>query len=265
MPLLTQTARQEKKFINMQKKRLLGDDGMNTALIFAGGAGQRMNTQAKPKQFLELHGKPIIVYTLQHFDIHPEIDAITVVCIEGWADELAHQIKQHGIEKVRYIVPGGDGGDRSIYNGLKALEKDCHADDIVLIHDGVRPLITAELISANIEKAKRFGTAITVEPARESIVQLDDDNIISSVPPRAAMYIAKAPQSFRYALIWDLYKQAQHDGIRTIDSANLCSHYGVEMRTVPSTPNNIKITAPADYYIFRALYEAMENQQILGM
>ena len=94
---------------------------MTTALIFAGGAGQRMNTRAKPKQFLELHGKPIIIYTLEHFETHPEIDNIVVVCLEGWIQELRLMLKQYDINKVSQIVQGGIGGDISIYNGLKAL------------------------------------------------------------------------------------------------------------------------------------------------
>ena len=238
---------------------------MTTALIFAGGTGLRMNTRAKPKQFLELHGKPVIIYTLEHFEIHPEIDNIVVVCLESWIPEFRHLLKQYAIEKVSQILPGGDGGDKSVYNGLKALEGICEQGDIVLIHDGVRPLISSELISANISQAKRYGNAITVESVTESVVRLGDDDRIIDVPPRVDMYSAKAPQSFKYGMIWKLYKQAQNDRVRSIDSAHLCSIYGVEMYTVKSTPNNMKITAPADYYIFRALYEAMENQQILGI
>lgn len=238
---------------------------MTTALIFAGGTGQRMSTRAKPKQFLELHGKPIIIYTLEHFEIHPEIDNIIVVCIESWIRELGYLLKQYAFEKVSRVIPGGDGGDRSIFIGLQALEGTCSPDDIVLIHDGVRPLINEELISANIAMVKENGNAITVEAATESIVHLGSDGRIAEVPPRSDMYTAKAPQSFRYGLIWDLYRQARHDGVRTVDSASLCSIYGVEMYTVPSTENNVKITKPADYYIFRALYEAMENRQFLGV
>jgi 2-C-methyl-D-erythritol 4-phosphate cytidylyltransferase len=238
---------------------------MNAALIFAGGTGQRMNTRAKPKQFLELHGKPVILYTMKHFELHPETDEIVVVCLADWIDELTRLLRQYGIEKVSRVIPGGDGGDRSIHNGLAALEGVCKDDDIVLIHDGVRPLISGELISENIAKAKAFGAVVTVEQATESIVRLGDDDTIVSVPPRAEMYAAKAPQTFRYGLIWDLYRRARRDGVRTIDSAHLCDVFGVPMHTVLSTPNNIKITAPADYYIFRALYEAMENEQILGI
>ena len=238
---------------------------MNYALIFAGGAGQRMNTRAKPKQFLELHGKPIIIYTIEHFEKHPEISSIVVVCIKDWIDELKHLLKQYGIEKVTHIVPGGDGGDISIYNGLNVLSNECNPDDIVLIHDGVRPLINSDLITENIRVAQEYKTAITVEKVVESVVRLGRDSVISDVPPRNEMYSAKAPQTFRFDLIWDLYQKAHEKGLRTIDSSHLCSLFGQEMHTVKSTPNNIKITAPADYYIFRALYEAYENQQIIGI
>lgn len=238
---------------------------MNTALIFAGGTGQRMNSLAKPKQFLELHGKPILLYTLEHFEEHPEIDAIMVVCLESWIRELKILLRRYGIKKVSKIVPGGNTGHESIYNGLKALEDICKADDIVLIHDGVRPLITEELISANIAKVRECGTAITAEAATESVVSSKNGNLIDSVPNRSAMYTAKAPQSFYYGMISDLYRRARKDGLLTIDSAHLLSLYGIEMHMVKSPPNNMKITAPADYYIFRALYEAMESRQVFGI
>ncbi len=237
---------------------------MTTALIFAGGTGQRMNSQAKPKQFLELHGKPVLLYTMEHFERHPQIDSIQVVCLESWIPILERLLRVNEYKKVIGIVPGGSGGDESIYNGLEALEGKCSPDDIVLIHDGVRPFVNAWLISENIAKVRECGSAITVEAASESVVRLNGD-IIADVPPRSEMFSAKAPQSFRYGMIWDLYKRARKDGFGTIDSAHLCSLYGVKMHTVKSTPNNIKITAPADYYIFRALFEAMENQQILGL
>ncbi|MCL2079058.1 MAG: 2-C-methyl-D-erythritol 4-phosphate cytidylyltransferase [Oscillospiraceae bacterium] len=238
---------------------------MNTALIFAGGTGVRMNARAKPKQFLEMHGKPIIIYTIEHFEIHSEIDNIVVVCIEDRIAELKYMIKQYALDKISQIVPGGDSGDKSIYNGLQALENVCNPDDIVLIHDGVRPLINADLISANIAKVKEYGNAITIEATTESVVRLEPDNTIINVPLRNEMFTAKAPQSFRYGQIWDLYRRAERDGLRVVDSAFLCGAYNVKMHTVTSTPNNLKVTTPADYYIYRALYEAMENEQILGL
>ncbi|MBM7566466.1 IspD/TarI family cytidylyltransferase [Paenibacillus sacheonensis] len=238
---------------------------MNTALIFAGGTGQRMNSRAKPKQFLELHGKPILLYTLEHFERHSEIDNIVIVCLESWIDELKLLLRRYEIGKVKQIIPGGGTGHESIYNGLEALSEVCQANDIVLIHDGVRPLITEELISENIAKAREFGTAITVESAIESVIQSNTGDRIDAVPPRSSMYVAKAPQTFQFELIWKYYQQSHQDGLLCIDSAQMLSIYQVEMHMVKSPANNMKITSPTDYYIFRALHEALENQQIIGI
>lgn len=242
-----------------------GEISMKThALIFAGGTGQRMSTRVVPKQFLELHGKPVIIYTLEHFEEHIGVDDIVIVCLEKWIKELKALLSRYEIKKVLRVVPGGSSGTESIYNGLEAFAKVCGPDDIVLIHDGVRPLINEDLITKNIEAARQYGTAITVEAVSESVVRLDKDMRIVSVPPRSEMYVAKAPQTFRFSLIWDLYQRVHSERRGTIDSAHLCSLYGVEMHTIKSSPNNIKITAPQDFYIFRALYEAMENAQFLG-
>jgi len=238
---------------------------MNHALIFAGGTGHRMNTRSKPKQFLELHGKPIIIYTLELFEWHPEVDSITIVCLKEWIPVLRNLLRRYDITKAVRIVPGGSTGHLSIYHGLEAMKGTAQADDIVLIHDGVRPLITSELISKNIATCREKGNAITAEAARESVVQSADGEHIDSVPPRAQMYVAKAPQTFHFGDICALYERSVADGKGSIDSAHLCSMYGVPMCMVPSTRNNLKITEPADYYIVRALHDAMENEQIFGL
>ncbi len=238
---------------------------MAAVLIFAGGTGRRMNTYSKPKQFLELHGKPIIIYTLEHFEYHDEIEKITVVCLTDWIAELKGLLKRFGITKVTQILPGGETGHDSIYYGLAAMRETTEDDEIVLIHDGVRPFINEKLISRNIEAVKKYGSAITVEAARESIIRCIDGEEVFEVPPRDQMYTAKAPQSFRFGKIFKLYERARKEGIQTIDSSHLCSLYHMPMHVVESTKNNLKITEPADYYIYRALYEAMENQQIFGL
>lgn len=235
-----------------------------TALIFAGGTGQRMSTRATPKQFLELHGKPVIIYTIEHFERHPEVDRIVVVCLESWIPELKRHLRRYDIEKVTTIVPGGLTGDASIYNGLLAMRDSTADEDIVLIHDGVRPLIDEQLVSNNIATAREHGAAITVERAVESVVRVNAAGEIVDVPPRDEMHVAKAPQSFQFGLIFDAYAWAQAEKVGTIDSAHLCHLRGIRPRVVASTPNNMKITKPTDYYIFRALYEVMENQQILA-
>jgi 2-C-methyl-D-erythritol 4-phosphate cytidylyltransferase len=235
-----------------------------TALIFAGGTGQRMSTRATPKQFLELHGKPVIMYTIEHFERHPAVDSMVVVCLESWIPELKRLLRRYDIHKVTTIVAGGETGHASIYNGLLAMRETSADDDIVLIHDGVRPLIDEQLLTDNIAAVREHGAAITVERAVESVVRVNAEGQIVDVPRRDEMHVAKAPQSFRYGLIFELYAWAQAQGIATIDSAHLCHLRGIRPHVVASPPNNMKITKPTDYYVFRALYEAMENHQILA-
>lgn len=238
---------------------------MAKTLIFAGGSGQRMNSRSKPKQFLEMNGKPIIIYTLEHFEYHPEIDEIIIVCIEGWIEELKGMLSRYGITKVSTIIPGGPTGHDSIYYGLCAMKENTADDEIVLIHDGVRPLINDELISENIKCTLEYGNAITAEAVRESVVRCIDGQTIDSVPPRNEMYVSKAPQTFHFGKILSIYDKAQIDNFKSIDSSHLCSHYGEPMHMIKSTRNNMKITEPADYYIFKALYEAIEGQQVFGI
>ena len=238
---------------------------MNKVLIFAGGAGRRMNSRSKPKQFLEMHGKPILIYTLEHFQYHDDIDEIVVVCLKGWISELKRFLKIYMIDKVHIIVPGGDTGHDSIHIGLEAMKENTAPDDIILIHDGVRPLINAQLISDNIDAVRKFGNAITAEPARESVIRSVDGKTVDEEPNRNEIYVAKAPQSFYFLDIYSLYKIAEERNFKTIDSSHLCSILKVKMHIVPSTKNNMKITEPADYYVYRALYDAMENEQIFGL
>ena len=240
---------------------------MNVALIFAGGTGTRMNTKSKPKQFLELNGKAIIVHTIENFENHPEIDAICVVCIEPWIGYLKDILARDFIKKVRWIVPGGETGQDSIRNGLEAIEKDCKdSDSVVLIHDGVRPLINDKLISDNIAKVRECGSAITVTPAIETIVTMDNQDEITKITDRKQCFLARAPQSFFVKDIMEAHRKAIAEGIHDmIDSASLMKHYGHSLFTVNGPAENIKITTPMDFYLFRAIYEARENSQIFGL
>ena len=240
---------------------------MNTALIFAGGTGKRMGTAGRPKQFLELHGKPIIIHTLEHFDRHPQIDAIAVVCIAGWIDYLKDQLERFRIKKVRWIIPGGETSQDSTRAGLSAIADHCDPENtVVLIHDGVRPLITEQLITDNIAAVKRFGNAITTAPAIETIITVDENEGVSELLDRQACRLARAPQSFRLSDIIEMHQRAMADGYdKMIDSASLMIHYGVKLHLVEGPAENIKITTPSDFYIFKAIREARENMQILGL
>lgn len=240
---------------------------MNIALIFAGGTGQRMNTKKLPKQFLELHNKPIIIYTIEQFENHPEIDGIVVVCLDGWHDYLRKLLRKFDITKVKAIVSGGETGQDSIFNGVEKINELYSEDSIVLIHDGVRPLIDAELISHNIKSVKKYGSAITVSPAIETITVVgEEDNLVGNIIERKNCKMAKAPQSFILKDLFEAHKQARKaDKHDFIDSAALMSYYGHKMYTVEGSPSNIKITTPTDYYIFKAIVDVRENEQIMGL
>ena len=240
---------------------------MNTALIFAGGTGKRMGSAGRPKQFLELHGKPIIIYTLEHFDRHPQIDAICIVCIEGWIEYLRDLLDRFRIKKVRWIVPGGATSQDSTRAGLNAIAADCPPEEtIVLIHDGVRPLITGQLITDNIAAVKTYGNAITAAPAIETIITVDENEDVDRLIDRQTCRLARAPQSFRLADILGMHRRSMADGYDgMIDSASLMIHYGMKLHLVEGPAENIKITTPSDFYIFKAITESRENMQILGL
>jgi len=239
---------------------------MNIAVIFAGGVGSRMHSKDRPKQFLEMYNKPIIIHTLEFFEKHSEIDAIVVVCVEDWIPYFETLLYKFRIEKVKKVVPGGKTGQLSIYNGLKAA-KELSKDDksIVLIHDGVRPLISEKLITDNINAVKKFGNSITSGIVKETIVEIDDNSDILLVPDRAHSRVAKAPQSFYLNDILNSHNKALSEGITNfIDSCSMMQYYGYKLHMTDGPYENIKITTPDDFYTMRAILEAKENEQIYG-
>lgn len=236
----------------------------NVAVIFAGGSGARMNTKSRPKQFLEFRGKPIIIYTIELFDNHPLIDGIVVVCIESWIPFLHKMIRKFEVNKVVAVVPGGETGQESIYNGLKAAEKHYSPESIVLIHDGVRPLITPETITDNIESVKEFGSCITCIPATETFIINEKDGSLD-IPDRSRCSIARAPQSFILKDIMAMHERSRKEHkLDFIDSCSMMNYYGYKLHTIDGPVENIKITTPTDYFIFKAVIDVHENQQIFG-
>lgn len=237
----------------------------NIALIFAGGTGSRMNSRAKPKQFLQLYGKEIIIHTIECFECCKDIDSICVVCKEDWIDYLKMLLVKFSISKVKWIVKGGNNGQRSIYNGLKALESNCPPNAIVLVHDGVRPFVDDVLIQRCIECVNEHGSAITVVPAIETIVSIEN-GMVKNITDRSKCFHAKAPQCFYFAELLSAHELAVKDKKENfIDSASLMQAYGHSLFTVDGDFDNIKITTPADFYTFRALYDVRENKQIFGI
>ena len=240
---------------------------MNYAVIFAGGIGKRMNTKALPKQFLKLYGKEIIIYTLEHFEKHKEIDGIAVACVEEWIPYLKELIEKYRLEKVRAVIPGGRTGQDSIFEGIKAVDQLAQGDGhIVLIHDGVRPLINEQIITNCIKSVRENGSAITVSPAVETIIRVDGNQQVREVIERADCLMARAPQCFFLKDILEAHKKAvQENRHDFIDSASIMKYYGHTLSVVDGPVENIKITTPMDFYTFRALFEARESSQLFGI
>lgn len=235
---------------------------MNIAIIFAGGIGQRLNnsSEAVPKQFLEINGKPILVHTLEHFQNHKEIDKIYIAMLENYIDYTKGLVKTFKLDKVKGIVKGGKCGQESIYNALKCAQKENSDNSIVLIHDGVRPIITSQVISDNIESVKNYGTGITSTPCYETILVSKNGDFPQHVPLRAETYAAQAPQSFKLGEIIDAHEKIRETGYEGIvDSCTLFHILGRKTRLVRGNFGNIKITTPQDVFVLKGILDFNEE------
>lgn len=233
---------------------------MNIAMIIAGGKGVRMN-QDIPKQFLNIHDKPVIVYTMQAFQKHPEIDAILAVCIDGWQEILRAYAHQFNITKLKWVVAGGDNGQESIYNGLSELKERCDMSDLVLIHDAIRPNVSQEIISNCIAECRLRGSAITVIPCAEAMLLRDDDpNSSHEVISRDSLARTQTPQAFPLKKLLWAHEEAKKKGIHnSTASCTLMVELGEKVYFCPGSEKNIKITTTEDIEIFKALLMAKKD------
>lgn len=226
---------------------------MNIALIIAGGKGLRMQ-QEIPKQFITVNEKPVIVYTMEAFQRHADIDAIAVVCIEGWENILSAYAKQYHITKLRHIIPGGENGQGSIRNGVFELEKHYGRDDLVLVHDAIRPMLSTDIISSCIATATQYGSAIAVVPCQEAMLETQDQVSTNSSYPRANLKRTQTPQGFPIGVLADAHREALERGItNSIASCTLMVELGKTIYFSAGSEKNIKLTTPEDIDIFRAL------------
>lgn len=236
---------------------------MNVGIILAGGTGTRMKNARMPKQFMELNGKPILIYTLEHFENHNDIDAMVIACNADWIEHLKELLKRFRITKVNSIIPGGSTGHMSRYLGLKKAMTFCDKDDVAVIHDGVRPIINEEIITQNIISAKKFGSAITCVQCQETIVESTSTTLIDNVHIRDNQYIGQCPQSFRLGEIFDLHQK--YIDTYSEDSTDACSvmvHFDKPVYRVEGIYSNLKITTPKDFLFFKSHVERMEANQL---
>ena len=228
---------------------------MNVALIIAGGTGNRMG-QDIPKQFLNVYDKPIIVYTLEAFQSNPDIDAILLVCLDGWHDVVRAYANQFGISKLNWVIGGGSTGQESIRNGLNFLNDKIKDDDIVVIHDGIRPLIEQAVITDVITKCKKLGNAVTSTPCNDQIFKSFDNKTTTEYVHRDELRKVTTPQAYTYKTIYDVYDKAfkENKGIGPSTYANtLMVEYGETLNLALGSEKNIKLTTPEDIEIFKSL------------
>ena len=240
---------------------------MNIAIIFAGGSGVRMGAGV-PKQFLEINGKPIIIHTLQLFQYHDQIDKIYISVLKDYVSYMNELVDEYRLKKVAAVIPGGETAQDSIYNALKKAEEENSEDSIVLLHDGVRPFVSYDVIADNIKGVKEHGNAITCTSCYETILLSKDGDQVDSVPYRKETFAAQAPQSF---YLKDII--AAHDVVRArperyesmVDACTILKSQGLDVHMIPGNRGNIKVTTPEDVYMYRALLQYKENEQAFGL
>lgn len=235
---------------------------MNIALIIAGGVGNRMG-QDIPKQFINVYDKPILMYTLEGFQKHPLIDAIELVCIEGWENVVWAYAKQYNITKLKWVTKGGASGQESIRNGVYRLEDKCTPDDIIIIHDGIRPLVDAEVLTDVINKAQLYGNAVTSLPYNEQIFVIDNDDNSTTTQfiPRETLRRVSTPQAYKFSLLDEKYHEAfeKQIGINGSHYTNtMMVELGVRLHFAAGSDKNIKLTTPDDLEIFKGYIHRMK-------
>lgn len=233
---------------------------MNVAIIIAGGSGHRMN-QDIPKQFINVYDKPVLIYTLEGFQRHPEIDAIEVVCLDGWHDILWAYAKQFNISKLRWVVSGGETGQESIRNGVYALEDICSEDDVIIIHDGIRPLIDDTVLSDVIIKCKKYGNAVTSLPYNEQIFKVYDEISTKEYIPRETLRRVSTPQAYKFKKLNWAYHEAFEKKIGIYGSSytnTMMIDLGETLYFAAGSDRNIKLTTKDDLEMFKA-YLKMER------
>lgn len=227
---------------------------MNIALIIAGGSGHRMN-QDIPKQFINVYDKPVLIYTLEGFQRHPEIDAIEVVCLDGWHDILWAYAKQFNVTKLKWVVSGGNSGQESIRNGVYNLEGKCSKDDVVIIHDGIRPMIDDTVLSDVIVKCKQYGNAVTSLPYNEQIFRVKDEKSTNEYIPRETLRRVSTPQAYNFGKLDWAYHEAFEKEIGIYGSSytnTMMVDLGETLYFAAGSDRNIKLTTKDDLEMFKA-------------
>jgi len=234
----------------------------NIALLTAAGLGTRMH-QDIPKQFIHVDDKPVIVYTMEAFQNHPSIDAIIVVTLDSWSDVLWAYAKQFNITKLKWVVPGGETGQESIWNGLVKIKEETKEDTVVMIHDGNRPMVSSEIISDSLATYKKYGNACAVIPCTEVVFESDDGLESCRSTDREKLFRTQTPHTYKLDDLIAAHIDAKKRGIKsTAASCMLMKELGKMTYFSKGSEENIKITTLDDLKIFKALLHTRNDDWI---
>lgn len=233
---------------------------MNIALILASGLGNRMNMPGEPpKQFFVLGDKPVLMHTINCFEKHDEIDAICIVCLPTWENYVSDLVATHNCQKVQMIVPGGDTRQESIFNGLNIIKEKYSDEDIVIVHDGVRPFITSSIISENIRIVKECGTAMTGFRSTDTLITSHNSMTSESSMDRDSTFAIQTPQSYRLGYGITHYKKAIELGMNTINCCELFIQLGETVHIVNGRKTNVKLTTQDDIAYLEFLFDIFQK------
>lgn len=235
---------------------------MNIGVILAGGTGSRMGSDI-PKQFIDIYGKPLVIHTLEAFDINPQIDYIAVICKDDFKEDLKIWIRKYGLTKVKWIINGGETRQESVFNGINSLLDSCSEEDILVIHDSARPLISQRIIDENIEFAKIHGAVDTVIPTTDTIIKSVDGEYINEVPVRKELYLGQTPQSFKFQLIQKAHREAIKENIlNATDDCQLVLRLGEKVSLVKGDKLNFKVTTFEDLLMLKSIIKLGKLEEV---
>lgn len=234
---------------------------MNVAMILAGGTDSRFQMSV-PKQFVNVYNRPVIVYTLEAFQRHKDIDAIMVSCLDGWQEMVRAYAKQFNISKLRWLVPGGKDGQASARNGILALKGKCREDDIVIIHDSIRPFVSEEIISDSIRVCRQRSMGVAAVRTMDTVMRTDDGFVGTQSISRYSIVRIQTPQAYRMDRLLDIHEKAIERGIQgEVDTNSVISKLGEPIYFSKGSDLNIKINTVEDVEMFKALYKMQQEAE----
>ncbi len=234
---------------------------MNIAVILAAGVDPNFQMNI-PKQFVNVNNRPVVVYTMEQFQKHPEIDAIMVACLAGWEKMIEAYARQFGIDKLQWIITGGSDGQETSRLATEKLVEVGHDNDVIILHDGIRPLVTEEIISDSIRVCRKNGMGIAAVYSMDNVMLTDGGKIGMETIPRHTFRRIQTPQTYRLGDLKQFHEEAATSGVHgQVDTNNMVSRLGKQVSLSKGADLNIKINTVEDVEMFKVLYGMVHKEE----